>query len=82
MKTEGIDCCQDELDFFFRLNFQLSREVQLGKNEMLREGRKKQRLESELKQTKEALRSTEEDLKSANNNLEEEKVRKGFMCNL
>ena len=48
--------------------------MQLGKNELLREGRKKQRVELELKQTKDLLQATENELKTANDNLEAEKV--------
>ena len=54
---------------------QLTHEVQLGKNELLREGRKKQRVESELKQTKEALQLTQDELKATVASLEAEKVR-------
>ena len=51
--------------------------MQLGKNELLREGRKKQRVESELKQTKETLQATQDDLKNTIADLEAEKVKGG-----
>ena len=54
---------------------QLTHEVQLGKNELLREGRKKQRVESELKQTKDVLQLTQDELKATAATLENEKVR-------
>jgi len=53
---------------------ELTHEVQLGKNELLREGRKKQRVESDLKQTKDTLKTTEDDLNAANDSLEAEKA--------
>jgi len=52
---------------------ELSHEVQLGKNELLREGRKKHRIESELKQTRETLHVVKDDLSSTAASLEAEK---------
>jgi len=52
---------------------ELCHEVQLGKNELLREGRKKQRVESELNRTKDELTATQENLKATQASLEAEK---------
>jgi len=64
----GQDKAKDDLKIE-----ELTHEVQLGKNELLREGRKKQRVESELKQTKETLQATQDDLKNTIADLEAEK---------